>query len=135
MEAQDQKFYDIVADEIRSRSIVDGLWVRAFSDAGGDEAKAKAIYIAHRVEQLKAQAQAAKKAAFEREQAEARRVSLERARAQREEKERPAREKEAERQRLWQSVPARELRPVNPIVLLLLFALLVAPFLLMWLLL
>jgi hypothetical protein len=74
-----------------------------------------------------------KAAAFERAQAMARRASLEQAKAQREEKERPAREKEAERQRLWQSVPARELRPVNPIVLLLLFALLVAPFLLVWL--
>ena len=83
MEAHDQKFYDIVADEIRSRFIVDGLWVRAFSDAGGEEAKAKAIYIAHRVEHLKV---------------EAKREQEQRDKAQREEEERLAREREAERQ-------------------------------------
>lgn len=72
MDAHDQIFYDIVAEEIRSRLIVDGLWVRAFSESGGDEGKAKAIYIVHRVGQLKAEALAAKAVAFKRAQAEAR---------------------------------------------------------------
>jgi hypothetical protein len=72
MDANDQIFYDIVAEEIRSRIIVDGLWVRAFSESGGDEGKAKAIYIVHRVGQLKAEALAAKAVAFKRAQAEAR---------------------------------------------------------------
>ena len=98
MEAHDQTFYDIVAEELRSRFIVDGLWVRAFSDAGGDEAKAKAIYIAYRVEQLKAEVLAAKKAAFERAQADARREREERDRAHREEADRRAREEEVRRQ-------------------------------------
>ena len=98
MEAHDQTFYDIVAEELRSRFIVDGLWVRAFSDAGGDEAKAKAIYIAYRVEQLKAEVLAAKKAAFERAQADARREREERDRAHREEADRRAREEEIRRQ-------------------------------------
>ena len=72
MDAHDQIFYDIVAEEIRSRPIFDGLWVRAFSESGGDEGKAKAIYIVHRVGQLKAEALAAKAVAFKRAQAEAR---------------------------------------------------------------
>ena len=91
MEAHDQTFYDIVAEELRSRFIVDGLWVRAFSDAGGDEARAKAIYISHRVEQLKAEALAAKAAAFERAQAEARKEQEQRDRIRREDEEKGAR--------------------------------------------
>ena len=91
MEAHHQEFYDIVAGELRSRFIVDGLWVRAFSDAGGDEAKAKAIYIAYRVEQLKAEALAAKAAAVERAQAVARKEQEQRERIRREEEEKAAR--------------------------------------------
>jgi hypothetical protein len=100
MEAHHQEFYDIVAGELRSRFIVDGLWVRAFSDAGGDEAKAKAIYIAYRVEQLKAEALAAKAAAVERAQAVAmrERERERRDRLEREEEEKRARVKEAVRQ-------------------------------------
>jgi hypothetical protein len=68
MAAPDQRFYDAVAEELRSRSIVDGLWVRSFSEASGDEAKARAIYIAHRVEQLKAEEAAAVERAARQEQ-------------------------------------------------------------------
>ena len=65
------RYSTILLPRIRSRLIVDGLWVRAFSESGGDEGKAKAIYIVHRVGQLKAEALAAKAAAFQRAQAEA----------------------------------------------------------------
>jgi hypothetical protein len=58
MSAPQQLFYDIVAREIREQRIVDGVWVRAFSEAGGDEGKARAIYIALRVEQLQEQLEA-----------------------------------------------------------------------------
>ena len=92
MDANDQIFYDIVAEEIRSRIIVDGLWVRAFSESGGDEGKAKAIYIVHRFGQLKAEALAAKAAAFQRAQAEARQEKELRDRIKREEEERSKQE-------------------------------------------
>jgi Flp pilus assembly protein TadB len=116
MEPHDQKFYDIVAGEIRSRFVVDGLWVRAFSDADGDEAKAKAVYITRRVEQLKAEAQAAKSAAFDRAQAEARDNQEQRNRLKREQRSMRAGERQAERQ-----------RPIDPkgkklIMLLIIFA-------------
>ena len=51
----DQRFYDQVAREIASQQLDKGLWVRAFSDTGGNESKAQAAYIALRVRLLKAQ--------------------------------------------------------------------------------
>jgi hypothetical protein len=48
----DQRFYDQVAGEIAAQHLDKGLWVRAFSEAQGDEAKAKAAYIGLRVKQL-----------------------------------------------------------------------------------
>ena len=110
MDAPDQIFYDIVAEEIRSRLIVDGLWVRAFSESGGDEGKAKAIYIVHRVGQLKAEALAAKAAAFQRAQAEARQEQERRDRIKREEEERRKREVDEK----WKRVrEAESQRPFN----------------------
>ncbi len=99
MTAPKQKFYDIVAEEIRSRFVVDGLWVRSFSEAGGDETKAKAIYISYRVEQLQAEEAAARATAFERAQAEARREHDQRESPKRQARDKCARELEAERQR------------------------------------
>jgi hypothetical protein len=46
------KFYDVVARELKEESIVDGLWTRAYSETGGDEAKTRALYIKYRVTQL-----------------------------------------------------------------------------------
>ncbi len=54
MAPSDQRFYDLIAEEFRARRLVDGLWIRAFSEAAGDESKARALYIGYRVEQLKA---------------------------------------------------------------------------------
>ena len=63
----DQRFYDQVAREIASQQLDKGLWVRAFSDTGGNESKAQAAYIALRVRLLKAQEQAEQEAAAARE--------------------------------------------------------------------
>jgi uncharacterized membrane protein YdbT with pleckstrin-like domain len=52
MPTNDQVFYDLVAEELRLKRLVDGVWIRAFSDAAGDEQKARAIYIKYRVAQL-----------------------------------------------------------------------------------
>lgn len=59
----DQKFYDQVARELAAQQLDKGLWVRAFSEAQGNEAKAKAAYIARRVNLLEAQEQAEREAA------------------------------------------------------------------------
>ena len=49
----DDQLYDIVAKEIRSGTLVDGLYTRAFAEANGDKDKAQAKYIVYRVEQLR----------------------------------------------------------------------------------
>jgi hypothetical protein len=55
----DQRFYDQVAAEIESRQLDRGVWVRAFSEASGDDIKAKAVYISLRVAQLEGEERAA----------------------------------------------------------------------------
>lgn len=45
-------FYDAVAREIQSNTIVPGVWAKAFSEAGGDMNRARALYIEHRVVQM-----------------------------------------------------------------------------------
>ena len=49
----DDQLYDIVAKEIRSGTLVDGLYTRAFAEANGDKDKAQAKYIKLRVAQLR----------------------------------------------------------------------------------
>jgi hypothetical protein len=46
------KFYDEVARELQEKSMVPGLWTKAFAEMGGDDAKARALYIKYRVAQL-----------------------------------------------------------------------------------
>jgi uncharacterized membrane protein YhaH (DUF805 family) len=48
----DDEFYNRVAIEMQEKRMVPGVWARAFSDADGDENRAKAIYIKLRVSQL-----------------------------------------------------------------------------------
>ena len=121
MDAHDQIFYDIVAEEIRSRLIVDGLWVRAFSESGGDEGKAKAIYIVHRVGQLKAEALAAKAAAFQRAQAEARQEQERQDIIKREEEERRKREWDEEWKMLREAESQRPLTLEGVILSIIIF--------------
>ena len=51
-QAPDDKFYDEVALELQDKILVAGLWTKAFAEMGGDDAKARALYIKYRAEQL-----------------------------------------------------------------------------------
>lgn len=48
----DEKFYQIIADEIRDGRINDAVWTKAIAKSMGDDNKTKAVYIQLRVEQL-----------------------------------------------------------------------------------
>ena len=48
----DEKFFEQVADELEEGSRKKGLWLKAETKAGGDEDKARLLYIEWRVEQL-----------------------------------------------------------------------------------
>jgi len=50
--AGDEKFYEEVARELQEKPMVPGLWTKAFAEMGGDDAKARALYIKYRVAQL-----------------------------------------------------------------------------------
>lgn len=47
-----QRYFDLVAVELTSAPPIPGLWARAYSDADGDEARAKALYIRYRASEL-----------------------------------------------------------------------------------
>jgi hypothetical protein len=44
--------YDEVAEELQAKTMVPGLWTRAFAEAGGQMDRARALYIKYRVAQL-----------------------------------------------------------------------------------
>lgn len=48
----DDKFYEEVARELQDKPMAAGLWTKAFAEMGGDDAKARALYIKYRVAQL-----------------------------------------------------------------------------------
>jgi hypothetical protein len=48
----EQQFFDVVAKELEQNHLDRGLWVRAFADANGDEAQARALYIRLRAAKL-----------------------------------------------------------------------------------
>ena len=48
----DEKYYEIVAKEIRENRINDAIWTKAIAESGGEENKTKAVYIQLRVKQL-----------------------------------------------------------------------------------
>jgi flagellar basal body-associated protein FliL len=50
--SNDGKFYEKVARELQEKPMVPGLWTKAFAETGGDDAKARALYIKYRVAQL-----------------------------------------------------------------------------------
>jgi hypothetical protein len=54
--AGDDKFYDEVARELEEKPMVPGLWTKAFAEMDGDDAKARALYIRYRVQQLATEA-------------------------------------------------------------------------------
>jgi DNA-directed RNA polymerase subunit M/transcription elongation factor TFIIS len=49
----DDKFYDEVARELQGIPPIPGLWTKAYAEMGGDDAKARALYIKYRVANLK----------------------------------------------------------------------------------
>lgn len=51
--AEESLYYEAVAQEISEGKRIDHLWLQAFSEANGDEAKTKARYISLRVRMLK----------------------------------------------------------------------------------
>jgi hypothetical protein len=51
----DNKFYDQVAGELQNKTLIPGLWTKAYAVANGDEAKARALYIRYRVQHLAAE--------------------------------------------------------------------------------
>jgi len=55
--AGEDKFYDEVARELQDKPMIPGLWTKAFAEMGGDDAKARALYIKYRVAQLAAVSQ------------------------------------------------------------------------------
>ena len=55
----DQRFFDQVAAELSRNFLDQGLWARAIAENYGDEAKARASYIARRALALSEQAKAA----------------------------------------------------------------------------
>lgn len=47
-----QRYYDLVAAELKRRDLKDGLWARALAETGADDSKARARYIKLRAEEL-----------------------------------------------------------------------------------
>ena len=48
----DEKFYEEVVHEMQEKPLAAGLWTKAFAEMGGDDGKARALYIKYRVAQL-----------------------------------------------------------------------------------
>ena len=49
----EERLYEVVGQEIKNDDLREGLWVKAFAEAGGDKDKAKARYIDLRIQSLK----------------------------------------------------------------------------------
>ena len=49
----DEKIYDQIADEFSKNIRKEGLWLKAFQEADGDDNKTKALYIKYRSESIK----------------------------------------------------------------------------------
>ena len=48
----DDRFYDVVAQELQEKSMVPGLWTRAIAETGDEGSTAKSLYIRLRVSEL-----------------------------------------------------------------------------------
>ena len=48
----EEEIYELISDEIGNGNTKKGLWTKAFSEAEGDENKAKAVYIKYRFDQM-----------------------------------------------------------------------------------
>ena len=107
----EHKLYEKASIDIENNDIDKGVWTKAFSKAGGDEVKQKAIYIELMVEhyrdEIRAGEEIAKVLATEAEKAKERQRQEEILRQERAEEERKARE-EAERIRIRDEQWARD---------------------------
>lgn len=52
----DERYYEQVVEELRRFGPRSGLWAKSFAEANGDDAKAKALYLRYRVDQIKHEA-------------------------------------------------------------------------------
>ncbi len=68
----DQRFFDIVATELERGFLDRGRWAKAFADAEGDAARARALYIRLRATQLEQEEIAAARQPQSQRQAERR---------------------------------------------------------------
>lgn len=112
MSPADQELYEIAGQELFSNSLKLGLWTLAFAQAGGDESRAKAVYIELRVAELRKEA--SEQIAFEKKRgrAEARQKAAQLAEEQR------AATLEARRREL--ETPKKD--EMHPVIFLLLIA-------------
>jgi hypothetical protein len=55
-----QEFFDAVAKELEQQHLDRGLWTKAFAEADGDDARARALYIRLRAAQLEQEVLASK---------------------------------------------------------------------------
>ncbi len=103
----DQRFYEIVADELQRKSLRAGLWARAVAETGSEGEAARARYIRLRVgELIQAEQSSRARAAAElkRQAAEEARIKSQQreaeVRAREEEEQRRVREEKTERSRM-----------------------------------
>lgn len=50
---KEEQLYEAVVDELQAGTRRNGLWAKALANSNGDESKAKALYIAYRVQSIK----------------------------------------------------------------------------------
>lgn len=55
-QVSDEYYYEMAAKEVQQDQIRPGLWAKAWSEVGGDETKAKALYLKLRVATMKDEA-------------------------------------------------------------------------------
>ena len=67
-DSTDDRLFDQVANELKAKSLIPGLWTKAFAEVNGDEAKAQALYIRYRVQQLQNEKQVQAEREHDREQ-------------------------------------------------------------------
>jgi len=97
---KDQRYYDIVAEELQRKFLRPGLWTRAVAEAGGEgDAAARSLYIRFRVAEIKQE-----------EQSEMERLAAEESRARKQKREAGRLAQDEDRRRRTQEEEAERLR-------------------------
>lgn len=102
----DQRYYEIVAQELQDRVLRPGLWTRAVAETGDEESAARALYIRFRVAELMQQEQAERIRA----DAEAQRRAAEEERADQRGREAEAIARQEQERRLAVEMEAEQMR-------------------------